>query len=106
MLWTLLIWVLVGLVVTCIVWPIIVLVRAAKNGYDLKCYMDCMIAVLEEDDAALKEKYSKFTFTVLPVVHNVLWPYKLIWLTKKFVPRFDDRHIDLMIERIQKGEQA
>ena len=106
MLWTLLIWVVVGLVVMGAVWPMVVLTRAAKNGYNLELYMDCMVAVLEEDDAERKAEHNKFTLALLAVFHNVLWPYKLIWLTRKFVPKFDERHIDLLIEKIQKGEQA
>ena len=106
MLWTLLIWAIVGLVVTSIVWPIGVLVRAAKNGYNLECYMDCMLEVLEDDDAELKEKYNRFERFMLAVFHNALWPYKLIWLTRKFVPRFDERHVDILLEKIREGEHA
>lgn len=106
MLWTLLIWVVVGLVVMCAVWPVMVLVRAARNGYDLKGYLDCMLAVLEEDDIEMNAKHNKFTLAVRAVFHNVLWPYKLIWLTKKFVPRFDERYENLILEKLEKGEQA
>lgn len=106
MLWTLLIWVVVGLVVMSLVWPMMVLVRAHREGYDLKTYMDCMVAVLEEDDIEQQAKHNKFVLAVRMVFHNVFWPYKLIWLTRKFVPKFDERHIDLMIDKIQKGEQA
>lgn len=104
MLWTLLIWVVVGLVIMGAVWPAVVLMRAAKNGYNLELYMDCMVAVLEEDDIEREAKHNKYTLAILAVIHNILWPYKLIWLTRKFVPRFDERHIDLLIEKIQKGE--
>lgn len=104
MIWTLLMWVVVGLVAMSVVWPFTVLVRAARNGYDLKRYMDCMVAVFDEDDAEMEAKHSKFVRVLRMVFHNVLWPYKLIWLTKKYVPRFDERHIDLMIEKFQKGE--
>ena len=106
MLWALLIWVVVGLVVMCLAWTVFVLARAAKNGYDLEDYLDCMNMVMEEDDIERQSKYNKFVLTLIAVFHNVLWPYKLIWLTRKFVPKFDERYIDLLIEKIQKGEQA
>lgn len=106
MLWTLLIWVVVGLVMMTVVWPIAVLVRAAKKGYDLERYMKCMSAVLDEDDADTKARYNGFERFILRVFHNVMWPHKLIWITREFVPKIDERHIDLMIEKIQKGEHA
>ena len=106
MLWTLLVWVVVGLVVMSLVWTGFVLVRAAKNGYDLEGYLDCMFMVMEEDDIERQSKHNKFVLGLIAVFHNVLWPYKLIWLTRKFVPKFDERYIDLLIEKIQKGEQA
>ena len=106
MLWTLLIWVVVGLVVMCAVWPVMVLVRAARNGYDLEGYFKCMVDVLVEDDAEMKARNNKFILTVQAVFHNVLWPYKLIWMTRKFVPKFDERHVDLILEKLEKGEQA
>lgn len=106
MIWTLLIWVIVGLVTMSVVWPFMVLVRAARNGYDLKLYLDAMDAVMEEDDAEREAKYSKFVLTVKAVFHNILWPYKLIWLTKEFVPKFDERYVDLVLEKPETEEQA
>lgn len=106
MIWTLLIWVVVGLVFMGAVWPFMILVRAAKNGCDLKRYLDCMVEVLEEDDIELEAKHNRFVRFIMAVFHNVFWPYKLIWLTRKFVPKFDARHVDLILEKIQKEEHA
>lgn len=106
MLWTLLIWVVVGLVMMSVVWPIMVLVRAARNGYNLELYLDSMNTVLDEDDAERKSKHSKFVLVALAVFHNVMWPYKLIWLTNDFVPKFDELYVDLVLEKLEKGEQA
>ena len=106
MLWTLLIWVVVGLVTMSAVWPFIVLVRAAKNGCDLELYLSGMAMVLTEDDIKKEAKDTKFVRFILAVFHNVLWPYKLIWLTRDFVPKFDDRYVDLVLEKLEKGEQA
>lgn len=105
MLWALLIWV-IGLATYGFAWVFMVLVRAAMNGYDLELYLDVMYVVSDEDDAEMKAKYNKFVRAVLMVFHNVLWPYKLIWLTKKFVPRFDKRYADLVLEKLEKGEHA
>lgn len=96
----------VGLVTYGFVWVFMVLVRAYRNGYNLELYLDVMDAVSDEDDAEMKSKYSKFVYIVRIVFHNVLWPYKLIWLTKKFLPRFDERYADLVLEELEKGEHA
>ena len=106
MLWTLLIWVVVGLVMMAIVWPTLVLARAVRKGYDPNRYIKCMAEVLEEDDIEVETEHNVFVRFVFMVFHNVFWPYKLIWLTRKFVPRFDERHIDLTIEKIQNEEHA
>lgn len=103
MLWALLIWV-IGLVTYGFVWVFAVLVRAAKNGCDLDLYMEAMDAVSDEDDVEMKAKYNKFVYAVLVMYHNIIWPYKLIWLTKKFIPRFDERYEDLVLEKLEKGE--
>lgn len=106
MIWTLLIWVVVGLVMVSMIWPIGVLVRAAMHKYDLELYLDAMNAVLEEDDAEREAKYSKFVLTMKAAFHNVFWPYKLIWLTRDFTPKFDERYIDLMLEKLEEEEYA
>ena len=106
MMWTLLIWVVVGLVVMSAVWPMMVLVRAHREGYDLKTYMDCMVAVFEEDDIEQQAKHNKFALAVIMVFHNIFWPYKLIWLTREFIPKFDELYIDLTLESLKKGEHA
>lgn len=106
MLWTLLIWVVVGLVMTVVVWPIGVIVRAAKNGYDLEHYMKCMVTVLDEDDADTRARYNVIKRFVLAVVHNVLWPNKIIYLTREFIPKFDELYLDLTIEKLKNGEHA
>lgn len=105
MIWALLIWV-IGLATYGFAWVFMVLVRAAMNGYDLELYLEVMNVVSDEDDAEMKAKYSKFGRVIRMVYHNVLWPYKLIWLTKKFVPRFDERYADLVLETLEKGEHA
>lgn len=105
MIWALLIWV-IGLAAYGFAWTFMVLVRAAMNGYDLELYLEVMNVVSDEDDAEMKAKYSKFGRAIRIVYHNVLWPYKLIWLTKKFVPRFDERYADLVLEKLEKVEQA
>jgi hypothetical protein len=106
MLWTLLIWVVVGLVMMSMVWPIAVLVRAAMHKYDLELYLDAMDAVLEEYDAEMEAKYNRFVLAMKAAFHNAMWPYKLIWLTRKFIPRFDDRYVDLVLEKLDEGEHA
>lgn len=103
MLWALLIWV-IGLVTYGFVWTYMVLVRAAMRKYDLELYLEVMNAVCDEDDAEMRAKYSKFIRAIRVVYHNILWPYKLVWLTKKFVPRFDERYADLMIENLKTEE--
>ena len=106
MLWTLLIWVVIGLVMMAVVWPIAMLVRAYRNGFDLELYLVAMSEVLNEDDAEKAAKHSKFRRIVSMVFHNVFWPNKLIWLTKDFMPSFDERYADLVLERLEKGEHA
>lgn len=103
MLWALLIWV-IGLVTYGFVWVFTILMRAAMRGYDLELYLEVMNAVFDEDDAEMRAKYSKFIRVISVVYHNILWPYKLVWLTKKFVPRFDERYADLMIENLKTEE--
>ena len=106
MILALLIWVVIGFVATCLVWPIVVLTRAVMNKYNSELYFDGMMAVLEEDDAELEAKYNKFKMFALAALHNVLWPYKLVWLTMKFLPRFDERYLDLVFEKLEKEEHA
>ena len=106
MFWTLLIWVVLGLAMMSAVWPMVVLVRAARNGYDLELYLSGMVSVLEEDDIEKEAKDGKFVRFILAVCHNVLWPYKLIWLTRDFVPRFDERYVDLVLEKLENEEHA
>ena len=106
MLWTLLIWVVVGLVMMVVVWPIGVYVRAVKNGYDLERYMECMCIVLDEDDADTKAIYNVIKRFVFPVLANVFWPYKIVYITREFIPKFDELYLDLTIEKLKNGEHA
>ena len=103
MILALLIWV-IGLVTYGFVWVFMILVRAAMRGYDLELYLEVMNAVSDEDDAEMRAKYSKFIRAIRVVYHNILWPYKLVWLTKKFVPRFDERYADLVLEKLEIEE--
>ena len=106
MLWTLLIWVVVGLVMMSVVWPIGVLARADKNGYDFERYMKCMVTVLDEDDADTKARYNVIKRFIFAVLANVFWPNKIIYLTREFIPKFDELYIDLTLESLKKGEHA
>lgn len=105
MLWTLLIWAVIGFA-SHYVWTLMVLVRAVRNGYDTDLYFEAMNAVSDEHDAWAKNKYKPVVRIILITVHNLLWPYKLIWLTRDYVPEFDERYENLILEKLEKGESA
>lgn len=105
MLWSLLIWVVVGFVATFL-WPGMVLVRAERNGYELDVYAYVVNTLLDEHNAEMKGKYNPVVYFVLMVFYNVLWPYKLAWFTKNLVPKCDEYYEDLVLEKLEKGEHA
>lgn len=104
--WTLLIWAVMGLVMPYL-WTAAVFGRAIMNGYDLDLFDKAVSTVLKEYDAETMAKYNKFERIVLTLVHNhLLWPYKLVWLTRDYMPAFDKRYEDLVHEVIENGEGA
>ena len=96
MLWTLLIWVIVGFAMSY-VWAGLVFVRAFRNNYDIDLYDRAVEKVLDEMLIGMYDGGNKIVFLLKWTSQTIAWPAKLMWLTKTAIPVIDEVYTDLVL---------
>ena len=100
----LIVYLVVGLVVQAIGFPIATLIRGHKKFRNAVLYMTIAAEVLEKINFEARHNMNSFKRYLLIVLNNVVWPYKLYWATKDLIPLVDKACID-ELERLTQIEE-
>lgn len=90
----LIIYLVVGLVVMVIGWPIYVIIRAYRKCRYFDLYLDIGLEALHKYDLGISQNMNRFKRHILMILWNVVWPYKLYRFNKDLIPIMDKAYMN------------
>ena len=100
----LIVYLVVGLVAQAICFPIATSIRGHKKFHNAMLYMIIGTKVLNNNNCEVYRNMNRFKRYLFIVLYNVVWPYKLYWVTKDIIPMIDKAYMNELELSTQKEE--